>query len=184
MAIKISVKKASGDYDLGVSKFLGSPTLPEKWLNSFNDTTIFFCQIRLEDIKDLDKENKLPHQGYLYIFLDVSDSEYSLKPIVKYYKGEPTHCLNGFNDIVDGFEEYTDDYLIEFSECDDYESGNKLLGYPNHLDDSINSIPLLLQFDPLDSEMGIFSHMDGLIYITLGNDKKTFKDVSIIEDIS
>ena len=97
MAIKLNVTKAKGKYDLGSSKFLGHPTLPSKWVNAFDNDTIFFLQIRLSDIKDLDKENKLPHEGYLYIFLDTAYGEYDLRPIVKYYRGEPTDCVNSFN---------------------------------------------------------------------------------------
>ena len=184
MAIKLRLHKASGKYDLGASKFLGSPVLPQRWLNIFNDQTIFLMQLRLSDIKDLDEDNVLPHEGYLYIFLDVSNSEYSLKPIVKYTKSAPTHCLNGFNDIVDGYEQYVDDYLIEFEKCDDYENGNKLLGKPNDWNYANEPNALLLQFDPLDSEMCIFSHLDGLIYFFIGEDKKTFKDVIIMEEVS
>ncbi len=183
-AIKLTVKKAEGEYDLGASKFLGNPTLPEKWLDKFADTVIFLLQIRLSDIASLDKENKLPHEGYLYIFLDTTNSEYSLTPIVKYYKGEPDHVLSGFNEIVDGYEEYNEDYLIEFSECDDYESGNKLLGKPNDWNYADEPNELLFQFDPLDSDMGIFSHLDGLIYFFFGQDRKNFKDVVIMEEIS
>ena len=183
-AIRLKVKKAEGDYDLGASKFLGSPVIPEKWLDAFNDQTIFLMQIRLSDIKDLDKENKLPHTGYLYIFLDVSEGEYSLKPIVKYCKNEPTHVLSGFNDIVDGYEEFVDDYLMEFEECDDYETGNKLFGKPNDWNYVEESEELLFQFDPLDSDMNLFSQLDGLIYFFFGKDRKTFKDVTICEEIS
>ena len=184
MAIKLSVTKASGDYDLGASKFLGHPVLIEKWLDVFNEETIFFLQLRLSDIKDLDEDNLLPHEGYLYIFLDTSNSEYSLKPIVKYTKLEPTHCLNDFNGIVDGYEQYVDDYLITFSKCDDDEPGIKLFGQPNDWNYIDEHPQLLLQFDPLDSEMGIFSHLDGLIYFFFGKDKKTFKDVTVVEEIS
>lgn len=183
-AIRLKVKKAEGEYDLGASKFLGSPVIPKKWLNAFGNDVVFLMQIRLSDIKDLDKDNLLPHEGYLYFFLDVSNTEYSLTPIVKYFKGEPTHCLNGFNDIVDGYEQFVDDYLIEFEECDDYEIGNKLLGKPNDWNYAEEPNQLLFQFDPLDSEMGIFSHLDGLIYFFFGEDKKTFKDVVILEEIS
>lgn len=183
-AIRLKVKRATGDYDLGASKFLGSPVLPERLTEAFGDTVIFLLQLRLEDIKDLDEDNILPHEGYLYIFLDVANSEYSLKPIVKYVKEEPTHCLNEFNDIVDGYEAFVDDYLIEFEKCDDYETGNKLFGKPNDWNYAEDPRDLLLQFDPLDSEMGLFSHLDGLIYIFLGKDHKTFKDVTIMEEIS
>ena len=184
MAIRLTVKKAEGEYDLGASKFLGSPVLPARWVNSFGEDIIFLLQLRLSDIKDLDKDNLLPHEGYLYIFLDVSNSEYSLKPIVKYTKSEPTHVLNGFNDIVDGYEEFVDDYLIEFSECDDYETGNKLFGRPNDWNYGDEPRELLFQFDPLDSDMGIFNQLDGLIYFFFGKDRKTFKDVVLLEEIS
>ena len=183
-AIHLKVKKAEGKYDQGASKFLGRPVLPEKWLDIFSDTTIFLMQLRLSDLKDLDEENILPHEGYLYIFLDTINGEYDLKPIVKYYKKEPTHCLNGFNEIVDGYEEFIDDYLIEFEKCDDYASGNKLFGQPNDWNYQGEPEKLLLQFDPLDSDMGFLSHLDGLIYFFLGDDLKTFKDVSIMEEIS
>lgn len=183
-AIKLKLTKAEGEYDLGKSKFLGSPVMPEWMMDEFNDETIFFLQLNLEEIKDLDKENLLPHTGYLYIFLDVSGTEYNLKPIIKYTTDDVTHCLNGFNDIVDGYEVYIDDYLIEFEECDDYSSGIKLFGKPNDWPYEDVSDKLLLQFDPLDSEMGIFSNLDGYIYFFLGKDTKTFKDVKIVEDIS
>ena len=183
-AIKLTVKKAEGDYDLGASKFLGSPVIPSKWEDDFDENTIFFLQLRLSDIKDLDEDNKLPHEGYLYIFLDIFNSEYSLRPIVKYTKEEPETCLNGFNDIVDGYEEYVDDYLIEFSKCDDYEGGIKLFGKPNDWNYAEESDELLFQFDPLDSEMGIFDQLDGLIYFFFGKDRKTFKDVVLLEEIS
>ena len=184
MAIRMKVHKASGDYDVGASKFLGSPVLPNRWINAFDSDTIFFLQIRLKDIAALDEENLLPHEGYLYFFLDTAGTEYSLQPIVKYTKTEPINVVNGFNEIVEGYEEYVDDYLIEFEKCDDYETGNKLLGKPNDWNYAEDPRDLLLQFDPLDSEMGIFSHLDGLIYFFFGKDRKTFKDVEIMEEIS
>ena len=183
-AIRLKVHKAEGEYDLGASKFLGSPVLPTRLTNDFDDGTIFLLQLRLKDLEGLDEDNILPHVGYLYIFLDVSEGEYNLQPIVKYTKSEPTTCLNGFNDIVDGYEQFVDDYLIEFEKCDDYETGNKLFGKPNDWNYVEDPRDLLLQFDPLDSEMGLFSHLDGLIYIFLGKDRKTFKDVTIMEEIS
>ena len=183
-AIKLKVHKAEGEYDLGASKFLGSPVLPEKLINAFDSETIFLLQLRLKDLEGLDEDNILPHTGYLYIFLDVSEGEYNLQPIVKYVKSEPTHCLNEFNDVVDGYEQFKDDYLIEFEKCDDYETGNKLFGKPNDWNYQEEPRQLLFQFDPLDSEMGLFSNLDGYIYFFLGNDRKTFKDVEIDEEIS
>ena len=55
MAIRLKIKKAEGDYDLGASKFLGNPVMPESWINKFDSNTIFLLQIRLSDIKDLDE---------------------------------------------------------------------------------------------------------------------------------
>ena len=62
--------------------------------------------------------------------------------------------------------------------------GNKLFGKPNDWNYAEEPKQLLLQFDPLDSEMGLFSHLDGLIYFFFGNDRKSFKDVEIQEEIS
>ena len=67
-AIKITVKKAPEGYDLGASKFFGTPTVPPAWGGDFYDDEIYFCQIKLSDIAELDRENRLPHTGYLYIF--------------------------------------------------------------------------------------------------------------------
>lgn len=184
MAIRLTVKKAIGDYDPGASKFLGGPVMPEKLADSIQGEVIFLMQLRLSDIKDLDPENRLPHEGYLYVFLDVSNSEYSLVPIVKYTKQEPTHYITGFNEVVEGYEEFVDEYLIEFSPCDDLEGGNKLFGKPNDWNYVDEPRDLLLQFDPLDSEMGLFTHLDGLIYLFFGKDRKTFKDVTVMEEIS
>ena len=72
-AIKITVKKAPEPYDLGASKFFGTPTVPLAWDGDFCDDEIFFCQIKLSDIAELDTENKLPHTGYLYIFLHTEE---------------------------------------------------------------------------------------------------------------
>ena len=183
-AIKLTLRKAPKDYDLGASKFLGSPVLPEKWLNIFSNETMFLMQIRLEDIKDLDKDNKLPHSGYLYIFLDTIDGEYNLKPIVKYYKGEPTHVLTDFNEICEGYERYNNAYLIEFSLCEDDESGNKLFGVPSDWNYMDEPRPLLLQFDPLDSEMDLFTNLDGLIYFFFNDDTYDYKKIKIMEEYS
>lgn len=183
-AIRLKIKKSNGEHDLGVSKFLGKPTLPEELVNAFDETVLFLLQINLEEIKDLDKENKLPHKGYLYFFLDTADSEYSLKPIVKYYPGEPTVVIDDFNAMVPEYEEYVEEFLVEFEECDDYEAGHKLFGKPNDWNYAEESDELLLQFDPLEGDMGIFSHLDGLIYFFFGKDRKHFKDVKLMEEIS
>ena len=183
-ALHLKLKKAEGEYDFGTSKFLGSPTLPEEWLEDFEESVIFLLQIRLDEIKDLDEDNLLPHTGYLYIFLDTSEGEYNLVPIVRYYPGEPTHVLNEFNGIVDGYEEFIDDYLITFEKCDDGAPGNKLFGVPSDWNYMEESKRLLFQFDPLDSEMGLFDYLDGLFYFFFDEDLKDFSKITLKEEIS
>ena len=101
MAIGISVKK--GTEDEGVSKFFGAPTVPAEWVDSFDDELILFCQIKLEDISELDIEGKLPHAGYLYIFLDTSN--FPFRPVVRIYDGEPDTVIDDFNDSAACAEE-------------------------------------------------------------------------------
>ena len=62
-AIGIKIKKADGDHDPCASKFFGAPVVPEEWQERFSEDVIFFAQIRLSDIAELDTENKLPHTG-------------------------------------------------------------------------------------------------------------------------
>ena len=168
-AIKLKVKKASGDYDVGCSKMLGDPVLPEGMLEELPPTAMFLMQIKLEDIKDLDVENKLPHKGYLYFFLD----------------GEPKVHVTAFNEAVEGFEEFNKDFIIEFEKCDESDTGNKLLGCPGDWQFSEEPAELLFQLDPMDSdEMGLFPTFDGMMYFFFGKDKRDFGAVSFVEDFS
>ena len=182
-AIKLKIKKNEGKHDLGVSKFFGRPTLPAEW-NDFGDTTIFLLQINLEEIKDLDKENKLPHEGYLYFFLDVED-EYAVTCDVRYYKGIPTVVMDDFNSIVPGYEQYNDEILVEFEEAEDDATGTKLLGVPADWNYQDEPRKLLLQFDPLDPGLGLFEHIDGLFYFFFDEkDEKSFEKVTLMEEYS
>ena len=184
-AIRIKTRKATGDYDVGCSKMLGDPVLPEGMVDELPPTAMFLMQIRLEDIKDLDEENLLPHRGYLYFFLDVEDDIYNMKPIVKYFDGEPTNHITEFNQAVDGFEEFGQDFLIEFEKCDESENGNKLLGCPGDWQFSETPDQLLFQLDPLDdNEMGLFPTFDGMMYFFFGDDKSNFDEVKFVEDFS
>jgi uncharacterized protein YwqG len=55
---------------VGSSKLGGQPDLPDTfdWPTFDNKPMIFFGQINLADIKNLDKENILPQNGILYFF--------------------------------------------------------------------------------------------------------------------
>ena len=184
MAIKITARAAEGVYDLGASKFLGNPTIPGEWLDDFSEDTMFFCQIRLSDIAHLDKENKLPKTGYLYVFFDTEGGEYDLAPIVRYYEGEPDCVVDAFNDCVADFEHLTRDYLMEFSLCDDRETCTRLFGEPDDYNYEDAPPKLLLQFDPLDTDIGFLSHLDGFIYLFFGDDMRDFSKITIMEEYS
>lgn len=77
MAIKLKFRKTDRDLT-GCSKMWGCPDLPDSidypmvkvWDDGelIEDPMTFICQIRLEDIAELDTENQLPHEGMLYFF--------------------------------------------------------------------------------------------------------------------
>ena len=183
-AIKITVKKAPEGYDLGASKFFGTPTVPIAWDGDFYEDEIFFCQIRLSDIAHLDTENRLPHTGYLYIFLHTEDGKYHLGADVRYHDGEPELAIDDFNLEVEGYEGFNDAYLMEFYEVDDAEDCTRLLGIPSDWNYEDTPPKLLLQFDPLDSEMGLFDHLDGFLYFFFGKDENDLESVTLVEEYS
>ena len=184
MAIGIKVKKASKGYNLSASKFFGVPTVPVLWDGDFYDDEIFFCQINLADIAHLDKENKLPHKGYLYIFLHTDEGEYKLKADVRYYNGEPELAIEDFNSEVKGYEKFNDAYLMEFYETDDDNACTRLFGNLSDWNYTKTPPKLLLQFDPLDNEMGFLDYIDGFLYFFFGEDEKDFKKITLLEEYS
>ena len=184
MAIGIKVKKAPADYDLGVSKFFGTPTVPLAWEGDFYEDEIFLCQINLADIAHLDKENRLPHAGYLYIFLHTDGGDYNLEADVRYFDGDPELAIDDFNLEVEGYERFNDAYLMEFCEVDDDEDCTHLLGVPSDWNYEDTPPKLLLQFDPLDSEMGFLDHLDGFLYFFFGKDENDLESVTLVEEYS
>lgn len=181
-AIGITVKKAPEGYDLGASKFFGTPTVPAEWVNEFDENEMFFCQIRLSDIAELDRENKLPHTGYLYIFLDISSFPY--KSRVLYYDGEPDTAIDDFNADVSGAEMRTDAWLMNFAAVEDDAEGIKLFGLP--ADWSYDEYPpkLLMQYDPLASDMGFRDSIDGFAYFAFAEGSDKLEDVTYFEERS
>lgn len=184
MAIGIKVKRATDGYDLGASKFFGTPTIPTAWEEDFCDDEIFLCQIKLSDIAELDRESILPHTGYLYFFLHTDGGDYSLKPDVRYFDGEPRLALDDFNLAVEGYERFNDAFLMEFYEVDENEICTRLFGYPSDWNYESESPRLLLQYDPLDNEMGFLDHLDGFVYFMLGKDEGDFSQVTLHEEFS
>ena len=73
MAIKINIQPSQQDL-AGKSHWWGFPDLPEdfEWpCNEDDDLLTFICQIRLEEIAELDTDNRLPHKGMLWFFADL-----------------------------------------------------------------------------------------------------------------
>ncbi len=184
MAIGIKVKKAPANYNLGASKFFGAPTVPVEWEGEFYEDEIFLCQINLADVAHLDKENRLPHTGYLYIFLHTDGGDYNLEADVRYFDGDIELAIDDFNLDIEGYEKFNDAYLMEFYEVDDSQACTRLLGVPSDWNYEKNPPKLLLQFDPLDSEMGFLDHIDGFLYFFFAKDEKDFKGVMLIEEFS
>lgn len=69
-AIKINAAEPRIKGSSPGSKFFGDPVVPYGWQEIFSDDVIFFAPIKFSDIALLDTENKLPHTGYFYLFLD------------------------------------------------------------------------------------------------------------------
>lgn len=184
MAIGIHVKKAPEGYDLGASKFFGAPTVPLAWDGDFYEDEIFLCQIRLSDIAGLDTQNRLPHTGYLYIFLHTEDGEYQLGADVRYFDGEPELAIDDFNLEIADYERFNDAYLMEFSEVDEDADCTRLFGVPSDWNYEAEHPKLLLQFDPLDSEMGFLDHLDGFLYFFFGKDETDLAGVRLVEEYS
>lgn len=179
MAIRINVTKAESRYDLGASKFFGTPTVPQAWQADFYDDEIFFCQLRLADIAPLDPENRLPHTGYLYVFLHTGDGNWNLGADVRYYAGEPDMALDDFNGAVPGYERYNDAWLMEFSQGEDSDDCTRLFGVPSDWNYQEQPPKLLLQYDPLDSEMGFLDSVDGFLYLFFGEDERALSQVTL-----
>ncbi len=172
-AIAMKVRKVKPDemIDESCSKFFGRPCLPLSMDNPYPDDGVFFAQIRCEDIKDLDPDCRLPHEGYLYFFLDAemypSDQLYMM---VDYSLEEPRIVIDDYNDECN-IKGLTDTYVITFEKVDADYDGTKLLGRPgNDVDDSDYRPGLLLQYDPLDFDVPFLATLDGYAFVFFGED--------------
>lgn len=180
-AIGIKIHKPEGDHDLGASKFFGAPVLPAGWLDRFSDDVIFFAQIRLSDIAELDTENKLPHTGYLYLFLDV-EMMYGYQAMAYYYGGEPNVVIDDFNEIEPQFAHLNEDWMMSFEPADDAADGIKLFGVPASGYETEEE--LLLQFDPLAADTGFLDSIDGYAYFLFGEDGERIDGIRFVIDRS
>ena len=173
IAMKVRKVEPGEEIDEGCSKFFGSPTVPESLKDPYPDDGVFFAQIRCEDLGDLDPECRLPHEGYLYFFLDAemypSDDLYMM---VKHTLEEPKYILDDYNEECN-IKGLTDTYVITFEKVDAGYSGTKLLGYPsNDVDDSDDRGGLLLQYDPLEFDVPFLSTCDGYAFVFFGDSEE------------
>lgn len=73
MAIKLKINPTTTPL-VGASHWWGFPDLPENldWpCNEEGELLTFICQIRLEEIAELDTEGLLPHRGMLWFFAEL-----------------------------------------------------------------------------------------------------------------
>ena len=173
IAMKVRKVEPGEEIDEGCSKFFGSPTVPESLKDPYPDDGVFFAQIRCEDLGDLDPECRLPHEGYLYFFLDAemypSDDLYMM---VNHTLEEPKYILADYNEECN-IKGLTDTYVITFEKVDAGYSGTKLLGYPsNDVDDSDDRGGLLLQYDPLEFDVPFLSTCDGYAFVFFGDSEE------------
>lgn len=178
MAIGMTLKKATGEHDLGASKFFGTPTIPGAWLEGLDEDLIFLAQIRLVDIAGLDKDCCLPHTGYLYFFVGSGAHMGEEADVaVLYSPEEPDTAVDDFNESFD-ITGITEDWLITFREVGDSEDGNKLLGIPSGW--AYEEPPkLLLQYDPLATDgIGFMDFLDGFGFFFFGEESDDFDQVT------
>lgn len=179
-SIKIKLKRGGENCDIGASKFFGTPTVSQEIFNAgFDEDEIFFCQIRLFDIAPFDKENRLPHEGYLYIFLKTEDGKYDLKPVIRYCKEEPSVAIDRFNESVEEYSHLINDFYMEFSAVEEDEVCTKLFGLPADWNYQGEPPAMFMQFDPLDNDSGFLDEIDGFIYFFFKNGSSDFKKVYI-----
>ncbi len=177
-SIRIRVHKAGENADPGASKFFGDPTIPSAWEDKFAEHIVFIAQIRLADIAHLDTENRLPHKGYLYFFLD--SEMYPYYPMMEYYEGEPDMLLEEFNALDHEFSHLTESWEMEFFPGDEDPSGIRLFGEPAM--DIGETGALLLQYDPLVGDLGFMDNIDGYVYFLFGEDEKDLSQVQLLID--
>ncbi|MBO4541308.1 MAG: hypothetical protein J5736_04960 [Bacilli bacterium] len=161
------------------SHFLGAPLAIPSMQGEFADQVFFLGMIHLPEIATLDHDNLLPHEGYLYFFLDSSTTTRHMKPIVRYVKEEPTLIIDDFNSRpalkdIWGIQKA---HGIEFEEVDVDSDGCKLLGVPcdwNYQDPPKS--PLLLSISHYDEELDFCPELDGYTYIFFGPKGKEFEE--------
>ena len=181
-AIRLNLSKTENDL-FCKSKWWGNPDVPDGFC--FDDSLMFLCQIRCEDLSTFGKE-EFPEQGMLYFFCDLAyflgyydEFDPPSGPLwdddrVKVYYVE-TVDENSFKQLI-----FDDDYFpqirerkIDFKLVEDFADGHKLLGTPSCFEYEDWDYPCegwinLLQVDSDEDEDYNLLFMDmGLLYLII-----------------
>lgn len=143
--ILMKIRKGCGEHFIGASKFFGAPLIPEDMKDKVHGLT-FLCQIKLEDIAELDPDNLLPHSGYLYFFVDKKQNKPN--PVVLYTNQQPDTALIAYN-AGKSNADIDADWPIIFEKCGEYDDGLRLLGKTKV--SKFCKKKVLLQYDPMFS---------------------------------
>ena len=179
-AIKINAAEPRIKGSSPGSKFFGDPVVPYGWQEIFSDDVIFFAPIKFSDIALLDTENKLPHTGYFYLFLDAE--MYPYQAMAYYYGGEPNTVIDDFNAVEPRFAHLTEELMMSFEPCDDTCEGTRLFGCVQS--GCCENGEVLLQFDPIENETGFLDSIDGYVYFLFGEDGRDIDGISFFIDRS
>ena len=101
---------------------------------------------------------------------------------MRYHGGEPELAIDDFNAAVEGYERYTEAYLMEFSRADEDEICTRLFGVPSDWSYGEEPPKLLMQYDPLDNEMDFLDTIDGFVYLFFGEDERDIGAVTLKEE--
>jgi uncharacterized protein YwqG len=169
MAIGLKFEKSNQPLT-GLSKWWGAPDLPEDWdypCSEEGNPLTFVCQIRCEDIAELDTEGLLPHTGMLYFFAQIGEYVHSMDIAEGEHNGLGEWGEDAYKvlyspscDDLDPFEIIYDDgepaYLeaeaISFTQVSELHDSFKLLGRPyyDEVTEQYEDSVCLLQIDEND----------------------------------
>ena len=90
--------------------------------------------------------------------------------------------IDEFNSVVDGFERFTEAYLMEFSRVCEDEICTRLFGIPSDWNYADEPPKLLMQYDPLDNEMDFLDSLDGFLYFFFDSDENDLTKVTLHEE--
>ncbi len=182
-SIKIKLSKTEEDLFCR-SKWWGNPDIPEGF--DFDDSLMFLCQIRCEDLVGHDKNGILPHKGMLYFFCDIayylgyyddfdppSGPLWNHEYVKVYYLENVDEDL--FRQIVfdDDCFPYIKERKIEFELVGENCDGHKLLGVPYQFEYEDWEHPCegwmnLLQVDSDEDDDYDLMFMDmGMLYVII-----------------